>query len=57
MLFPSLIPSKKAKRFQFPKGTSVRLPRLGDKAFNFTHGEVCFYEADFLCGLRFPIHP
>ena len=45
------------KRFQFPKGTSIRLPRLGEKACNFAHGEVCFYEADFLCGLRFPIHP
>ena len=44
------------KRFQFPKGTSIRLPRLGEKAYNFAHGEVCFYEADFLCGLRFPIH-
>ena len=44
------------KRFKFPKGTSTRLPRLGEKACNFAHGEVCFYEADFLCGLRFPIH-
>ena len=38
------------KRFQSPKGTSIRLPRLGEKACNFAHGEVCFYEADFLCG-------
>ena len=45
------------KRFQFPKGTSVRLPRLGEKACNFAHGEVCLYEVDFLCGLHFPIHP
>ena len=45
------------KRFQFPKNTSVRLPRLGEKACNFAHGEVYFYEAHFLCGLRFPIHP
>ena len=45
------------KRSQFPKGTSVRLPRLGEKAYNFAHGEVCFYEAHFLCGLRFPVHP
>ena len=45
------------KRFQFPKGTSVRLTCLGEKACNFAHGEVCFYEADFLSGLRFPIHP
>ena len=45
------------KRFQFPKGTSVRLTRLGEKACNFAHGEVCFYETDFLSGLRFPVHP
>ena len=44
------------KRFQFPKDTSVRLPCLGEKACNFAHGEVCFYEADFLYGLRFPVH-
>ena len=45
------------KRFQFLKGTSVRLPRLGEKACNFTHEEVCFYVADFLCSLRFLVHP
>ena len=45
------------KIFQFPKGTSVRLPCLGEKACNFAHREVCFYEVDFLCGLHFPIHP
>ena len=44
------------KRFLFPKGTSVRLPCLGEKACNFAHGKVCFYETSFLCGLRFPIH-
>ena len=26
------------KRFQFPKGTLIRLPRLGEKACNFAHG-------------------
>ena len=45
------------KRFQFHKGTFVRLPCLGEKACNFAHREVCFYETDFLCGLRFPVHP
>jgi len=39
------------KRFQFPEGTSVRLPHLGEKACNFAHREVCFYEAHFMCGL------
>ena len=38
------------KRFQFPKRTSVRLPHLGKKAWNFAYGEVCFYEANFLRG-------
>ena len=44
------------KRFQFPKGTFVRLPHLGEKACNFAHGEVCFYEANFLCGFCYPVH-
>ena len=45
------------KSFQFPKGTSIRLPCLGEKACNFAHKEVCFYEVDFLCGLHFLVHP
>ena len=44
-------------RFQFPDKARARLPRKGEKACAFAHGEVCFYEAAFLCGLRFPIHP
>ena len=44
------------KRFQFPKGTITRLPHSGEKAWTFAHGEVCFYEVAFLCGLHFPIH-
>ena len=45
------------KKFQFSKGTSIRLPRLNEKACSFARGEVCFSEVDFLGGLRFPIHP
>ena len=45
------------KRFQFSKSTSARLPHLGEKACNFAHREICFYAAQFLCGLRFHIHP
>ena len=45
------------KMFQFLRGTSIRLSHLGEKACNFAHGKVCFYEADFLCDLRFPVHP
>ena len=48
--------SKFKDRFQFPEGTRARLPRKDEKACAFAHGEVCFYEAAFSCGLRFPIH-
>lgn len=44
-------------RFQFPKETRIHLPRLSEKSCAFAHGEVYFYEAAFLCGLRFPVHP
>ena len=44
-------------RFQFPEETRVRIPRKGKKSCAFAHGEVCFHEAAFLCGHRFPIHP
>ena len=45
------------KRFQFPKGTIIRLPHSNEKACTFAHNEVCFYEVVFLCGLHFLIHP
>ena len=44
-------------RFQIPKETRVYLPRRGEKSCVFAHGEVCFYEAMFLCGLKLPVHP
>ena len=44
-------------RFQFPDETRVCLPRKGEKSCAFAHGEVYFYEATFLYGLRFPVHP
>ena len=44
-------------RFQFPKETRARLPKRGEKSCAFAHREICFYEASFLCSLRFPIHP
>ena len=44
-------------KFQFPDKTRVRLPRLGENSYAFTHDEVCFHEAALLCGLRFPVHP
>lgn len=45
------------KQFQFPAEKKVHLPYPNQKACAFIHGQVCFYEAAFLCGLRFPIHP
>ena len=45
------------KRFQFPERTIVCLPCPNEKACAFAHNEMCFYEASFLCGFRFPIHP
>ena len=47
----------RSDRFQFPAGTRARLPRKDERACAFAHGEVCFYEATFSCGLRFPVHP
>ena len=44
-------------RFQFPEEVRICLPRKGEKACHFLLGEVCFYEAAFRCGLRFPVHP
>ena len=44
-------------RFQFPKIVCVRWPSDEDRACHFFLGEICFYEAAFSCGLRFPVHP
>ena len=44
-------------RIQFPKRVRVRLPQEEERACHFSLGEVCFYDAAFQCGLRFPIHP
>ena len=44
-------------RFQFPDRVRVRLPNEEAQACHFFPGEVCFYEAAFLCGLRFPRPP
>ena len=44
-------------RFQFPDETRVRLPLSGEKSCSFGPSEVCFYEAAFLCSLKFLVHP
>ena len=43
-------------RFQFPNRVRIRRPTSEDRACHFFLGEVCFYEAAFTCGLRFPVH-
>ena len=44
-------------RFQFLERVRVRLPHKKEQACHFSHREMCFYEAIFQCGLRFPVHP
>ena len=44
-------------RFQFPDKVKVRLPHEEERACHFSLEEVYFYEAAFLSGFRFPIHP
>ena len=43
-------------RFQFSERVRFRLPNEEDWACHFFPGEVCFYKAAFVCGLRFPVH-
>ena len=44
-------------RFQFPSSVKVRIPDGNDRACHSYAYEVCFSEANFVSGLRFPIHP
>ena len=48
--------SRFSHRFQFPERVRVRLPRIEERACHFSPREVCFYEAAFLSGLKFPVH-
>ena len=43
--------------FQFPDRFRVCLSHEEERACHFSPAEVCFYEAAFLYGLRFPVHP
>ena len=45
------------EKFQFLERVCVHRPNDEDRACHFFLGEVCFYEAAFTCGLRFPVHP
>ncbi|GFY89104.1 hypothetical protein Acr_06g0010440 [Actinidia rufa] len=40
-----------------PPGVRLRIPGDGETILSARQGEVAFYEAAFLAGLRFPIHP
>ena len=44
-------------RFQFSERVRICRPNNEDRACHFFPGEICFYEAAFSCGLRFPVHP
>ena len=44
-------------RFQFPARVRVRQPSEEDRVCHFFPREICFYEAAFSYGLRFPVHP
>ena len=43
--------------FQFPERVRVRWPSGEDRAYHFFPGKICFYEAAFSYGLKFPVHP
>ena len=44
-------------RFQLLEMVLVRLPYGEERVCHFLLGEVCFYKATFLYGLRFLVHP
>ena len=44
-------------RFQFLDSVKIRIPSNEKRVCHSYADEVCFYEADFTGGLRFPIHP
>jgi len=48
---------KKRKRDRFQFSSFVRIPDSDNRACHSYVDEVCFYEADFVSGLRFPSHP
>ena len=44
-------------RFQFPSSVMIRIPNDDDRDCHSYANEVCFYKANFVSGLRFPIPP
>ena len=49
--------SRFSNKFQFPVRVRVHCPYKKERACHFLPGDVCFYEAIFLSGLRFLVHP
>ena len=49
--------SRLRDRFQFPDRVRIHRPHKKEQACHYSPREVCFYEAAFQCGLRFPVHP
>lgn len=43
--------------FQIPSSIKIRILDGDDRACHSYVNELCFYEADFVSGLRIPIHP
>ncbi|GFZ01680.1 hypothetical protein Acr_15g0002890 [Actinidia rufa] len=48
---------KLGSTYSFPSGIRLRIPGDGETILSARPGEVAFYEAAFLAGLRFSIHP
>ncbi|GFS33373.1 hypothetical protein Acr_00g0028010 [Actinidia rufa] len=47
---------KLGSTYSFPSGVRLRIPGDGETILSARQGEVAFYEAAFLAGLRLPIH-
>ncbi|PSS07223.1 Glyceraldehyde-3-phosphate dehydrogenase, testis-specific like [Actinidia chinensis var. chinensis] len=48
---------KLREKYSFPSRIQLKIPGEGETILSIREGEVTFYEAAFLAGLRLPIHP
>ncbi|GFZ14357.1 hypothetical protein Acr_24g0005470 [Actinidia rufa] len=48
---------KLGSTYSFPSGIRLRIPGDGETILSARQGEMAFYEAAFLAGLRLPLHP
>ena len=44
-------------RIQLPSSVKIKIPDSDDRACHSYADEMCFYKANFISGLRFPVHP